>query len=134
MPEPFKSSLDTNLICRLIIGDVPAQREKAKHLLSDISHSFYVNDVVVAETIFVLSSVYCLEREKISEDLKNLFSLPNVSPESPFILDALDFYASHPSLSFVDCYSAFFAEANNKEPLLTFDRKLSRQHPSAKSL
>lgn len=42
------------------------------------------------------------------------------------------FYLEHPKLSFADCCLATMAEINGAEPLLTFDKKLASQHPSAK--
>ena len=134
MSQTFKSSLDTNLICRFLLNDVPAQREKVKSLLLDESQEFYVNDAVVAEVEHVLNKVYTWSHERIQENLSFFFSIENVRPESPYISEVLEFYKNHPSLSYVDCYSAFFAENNNKEPLYTFDKKLSNQHPSAKLL
>lgn len=133
MESKFVSSLDTNLILRYALGDVPEQSKKVQKLLSDSSQDFYICDLVLAEVIFNLQK-QASSRKDIVEFLHDLFSLDNIHPESPFIESVLDFYAEHPALSFVDCYSASKAEFTNKEPLLTFDKKLSKQHPSAKLL
>lgn len=131
MALDYNCSLDTNAILRIALNDVPKQAKKVNALLSDETQNFYVCDLVIAEVIFNLKN-QALSRSEISSFLKFFFSLPNVHPESSFVLDILDFYVEHPSLSFVDCYSAAFAEVNKKEPLLTFDKKLAKKHPSAK--
>lgn len=133
MESKFASSLDTNLILRYLLNDVPAQTKKVRKLLSSENQNFYIYDLVLAEVIFNLQS-QDYPRKIIVESLKTLFSLDNIHPESPFIETVLDFYLDHPALSFVDCYSASKAEFTKKEPLLTFDKKLAKQHPSAKLL
>ena len=133
MESKFASSLDTNLILRLILNDVPEQRARFVSLLSDDRQIFYVCDLVLAEVIFNLQKMG-RTRTEIVVSLKMFLSIDNIHPESPFIETVLDFYLDHPALSFVDCYSACKAEFTNKEPLLTFDKKLSKQHPSAKLL
>ena len=129
----LESSLDANLIIHYLLDDVPGQRQKVIDLLNDIEQNFYINDLVFSEVIYVLKG-YKLPRDKILNSIKAFVSRKNVFLESNLSLIALEYYASHPSLSFVDCYSAFWAEKHHKEPLLTFDKKLSAQHPSAKYL
>ena len=127
------SSLDTNILMRYIWKDVPGQREKVVKLLEDEDQIFYISDLVVAELIFNLKSDR-LHRKSIVGILNGLFSRKNIRV-NPFITNTvLPFYAEHPALSFVDCYAAFYAETENKEPLWTFDRKFANQHPSAKRL
>ena len=115
MALSYNSSLDTNLLVRLAIGDIPEQRQKVLDLLNKHpDQTFYICDVVVAETIYVLGSNYEQTREEIREFFQGLFSVGNIHPESPYILDVLDFFVDHPALSFVDCYSAAHAEAVKK--------------------
>lgn len=128
-----ESSLDTNLLVRFYANDTPAQREKVQKLLTE-NCAFYICDVVATEIVHVLSKTYNEPRDNIRDFFNDLQKIPNIFFESSFLLEVLEFWAAHPALSFVDCYAATFAEKNNKEPLLTFDKKLSNQHLSAKLL
>ena len=129
----MKSSLDTNIIMRYLWKDVPSQREKAIALIDDDTQVFHISDMVVAEVIFNLE-IDNLKRAAIVKILNQLFEKKNIEVSAFARNIVLPFYADHPSLSFVDCYSAFEAEKSNAEPLWTFDRKLSSQHPSTKNL
>lgn len=127
------SSLDTNILMRYIWRDVPGQREKAIKLLDDTDQIFYISDLVIAEIAFNLKSDH-IRRSSIANILENILTKQNVRA-NPMIMDVvLPYYRDHPALSFVDCMAAFYAEAENQEPLWTFDRKLANQHPSAKLL
>jgi predicted nucleic acid-binding protein len=48
--------------------------------------------------------------------------------------EVLPAYTSHPKLSFVDCYLAILAQRTEAAPLLTFDKKLANQLPTAQLL
>lgn len=127
----MNSSLDTNILLRYIFRDVPDQYQKAVKLLDDETQTFYVSDMVVAEVTFNLQ-IKKLPRQAIVKIIEALSARKNIEISS-FITDTvLPYFADHPALSFVDCYAAWEAEKKHREPLWTFDRKLSNQHPSAK--
>ncbi|MBQ8985485.1 PIN domain-containing protein [Candidatus Saccharibacteria bacterium] len=124
------SSLDTNILLRYIWKDVPGQREKAAELLNTPDKMFYISDLVVSELVYNLQ-LDDLRRSSIVGVLYELFARKNVI-SNPFLTElVLPFYAEHPALSFVDCYTAFEAEEKNRAPLWTFDKKLANQHKSA---
>ena len=129
----MNSSLDTNVLLRYILNDVPEQTRKAVKLLGDESQIFHVSDVVIAEVIFNLQ-IAELSRKDIAEVLMKVLSLPNMVANELVIDKVLPYFVEHPALSFVDCLSAFEAEAQGAEPLWTFDKKLANQHPNAKRL
>lgn len=123
-------TLDTNIVLRYIWKDVPEQREKVEKLLNDEETMFCIPDCVIPEVIYNLQQSY-VRRSSIVGVLYELAERKNIQI-SPFVLDTvLPFFAEHPALSFVDCYAAFEAEKKGREPLLTFDKKLAKQHPSA---
>ena len=122
-------TLDTNIVLRYIWEDVPGQREKVERLLNDKETMFCIPDYVIPEVIYNLQQSY-IRRSSIVGVLYELAERKNIQISS-FVLDTvLPFFAEHPALSFVDCYTAFEAEKKNRTPLLTFDRKLANQHPS----
>ena len=124
-------SLDTNVIMRHIWEDVPGLREKANELLNAPGKIFYVSDMVVSEVIFNLQSDN-MRRSTIVAILTELAERKNIQMSSFVVDEVLPFFEEHPALSFVDCYTAFEAEKKGREPLYTFDKKLAKQHKSAK--
>ena len=129
-------SLDANILVHYIVNDIPSQRQAVTKLLSIPGSTHHVSDLAISETIFVLEKTYARSREEIASLLTLFFS---------FYSDSIDYnrditskifsvYLSHPKLSFNDCYLAHDAEISHAEPLFTFDKKLAKQHPSAKLL
>lgn len=127
----MNSSLDTNLLLRLIWRDLPDQYQKVVELLDDESQTFYISDLVVAEVVFNLQ-MKDLPRATIVSIIQKIAEKKNVEINDFITETILPYFAEHPALSFVDCYAAFEAEKKGREPLWTFDRRLANQHPSAK--
>ena len=118
------TSLDTNVVLRLILNDVPEQSTRAQLFVA--GSPCYVTDVVVSEVVFVLERVYRLERSRICRSLASFFRLETVAYNEPLIRKVLAMYLASRPLSFADCYSA--AEAGlYKNELVTFDRALIRK-------
>jgi len=118
------SSLDSNIILRLILNDVPDQAARAGSFVG--RSSCYVTDVVVAECVFVLEKTYKLDRVFIKNSMRSFFKINTVNFRETLITEAFDLYASQRTLSFADCYS--LAEANLKgTKLITFDRAILKK-------
>ncbi len=116
-------SLDTNIVLRYLINDVPSQHAKAKLLIAKSPN--YVSDVVIAETVFVMESFFQLERLSIVHLMKMLIAAPGLIT-SFFLHDVVDLYLARPALSWVDCYAAVEARISGND-LYTFDKKLRTQ-------
>lgn len=122
-------SLDTNVIVRLVVGDVPAHTAAASVLLE--SRKCYVSDVVVAEAVYTLQRIYGLERSEITRMLLYIFRTSQVIYNSRLLDAVFEFYERRSSLSFVDCYAAMEAGIRDHE-LATFDKKLTKAFPHIK--
>ena len=114
-------SLDTNIILRFLLKDVPDQWPKAAAVIS--GSSCYVTDAVIAETVFVLEKVYQAPRDNIAASLNPFLSFPNLESNVSLLSDMFDLYEKHEALSIIDCYLAVEAEAGGNQ-LVTFDQKL----------
>lgn len=123
LPEVM-TSLDTNVVLRFLLDDVPEQTVKATKLIKNTS--VYVTDVVTIEAIYVLEKVILLTREDIYKLVTDFLGFANVVHNPNFLLDAIKLYESHPSLSVVDCYASAESSAYNNQ-LVTFDRRLANQ-------
>lgn len=116
-------SLDTNIVLRFLLNDIPSQNLKAKALLS--KSPTYVSDVVVTEAVFVMESFFALDRASVAHLIKMFLVVPGLI-SSFFLPDVIDLYLARPALSWVDCYVAIEAKISGNN-LYTFDKKLRTQ-------
>lgn len=127
-------SLDTNVILRLLLGDVPDQQEVVLHLLEQPGVRFHVADVVFAEAAFVMARAYSMSRPDIRLALMGLCALPQIQADQRLVTTALDLYVDRLSLSFEDACLAAAAAERGAVPLYTFDRELAKQAPNTELL
>lgn len=117
-------SLDTNVVLRFLLNDIPEQTIKATNVIS--KNKVYVTDVVVVEIIYVLEKVILLPRIDISKLVTDFLGFSNVIHNPYFLIESIELYERSPSLSIVDCYAAAEAKAYSNK-LVTFDKRLSTQ-------
>ena len=117
-------SLDTNVVLRFLLDDVPEQTQKSTMVIAN--NKVYVTDVVVVEVIYVLEKVILLPRVDICRLLSDFLGFANVVHNPYFLLEAIQLYENHPSLSIVDCYASAEAKAYSNQ-LATFDKRLASQ-------
>lgn len=125
-----RSSLDANMVLRVLLNDVPDHADRAVRFLDRAS--CYLTDVVIVECVFVLEKTYKLDRDFITASLSSLFELKTLEYNEELITEALDLYGSLPTLSFADCYSVAEARLSGNR-LMTFDRSILKKCGSAAS-
>jgi predicted nucleic-acid-binding protein len=123
LPE-IMTSLDTNVVLRFLLDDVPGQTQKATKTIE--KGKVYVTDVVAVEVIYVLEKVMLLSRDDVCKLITDFLGFANVVHNPYFLLEAILLYEHHPSLSIVDCYATAEAKAYNNQ-LVTFDKRLASQ-------
>ena len=113
--------IDANVILRFLLNDVEPQSRVAKEAIA--KGAFTVPEVI-AEVLYVLTTVYKEPRENVGRIL-NLF-IDNISvSDKSIIKEALSQYANT-SLDYVDC--VLFARAKVLgEDVLSFDAKLRKK-------
>lgn len=125
-------SIDTNIVLRLVIGDVPSQRRKAIDLLLD-GHRYFVSEHVISEAVFTMErGRYKIGREKIIDSLLPILESKCVVYDKELFDEVFPYYVSHPKLSFIDCLLGFEVAKEQREPLWTFDQDFAKQSPTAK--
>ncbi len=127
-------SLDTNILLRLILNDVPEQSLKVQALLNGNAKKFRVDDLALTELVFVLEKIYRLDRREISEALDIVLNIPQLVLDRALFQTVVQLYLANSTLSVADCYLASAASANGAIPLWTFDKKLARHGPNAREL
>lgn len=73
-------AIDTNVLVRYYVDDDHSQHSKAKHFVDE--NEISVNCIVILETFWVLSRVYELSKEKVTEIFDHLKRLANVQFEN----------------------------------------------------
>ncbi|MFM9023688.1 MAG: PIN domain-containing protein, partial [Solirubrobacterales bacterium] len=65
--------LDTNVVIRHLTGDPPGQAARATAALAS-DEPLLLSDVVFAECVFVLESVYGVTRERVADLLRSILT------------------------------------------------------------
>lgn len=122
--------VDTNIIVRFLLSDHKTLSTQARTLFTraqEGKHFIYLDDVVIAEVVWVLSSFYRVPRADIAIKLEQLIGQDWIeNSKKSLILQALSLYRET-TLHYIDCW--LLATAKKYEfPLETFDRKLKRAY------
>lgn len=125
-------SLDTNVLLRLLLNDVPDQHRLALELFHGTTDQFAVSDTAIIEVVFVLCRAYEFSRTQAAGAIEGLMALSELDLNRSLFEKSLPFFVKHPGLSFEDCCLAVYAQLNDAEPLWTFDKKLANQASSTK--
>jgi len=117
-------AVDTNVLVRLITRDDPRQVAAADAF---IAKGAWVSHLVLAETIWVLDSVYGLSPDAQALAIEMLLGHQSLSlQDADVVLAAVDVFKSHPSLGFSDCLVLEIARKAGHQPLGTFDRQFGK--------
>jgi predicted nucleic acid-binding protein len=119
-------SLDANVILRIILGDIPNQREAAKKLISNSKGIYVVSDLAIVEVGYILKANYNFSRKQILDTLGSFLLHPAIKSNLTLMQRAFQMYILNPKLSFTDCCLATRAEFDGASPLWTFDQKLAK--------
>jgi predicted nucleic-acid-binding protein len=117
-------AVDTNILVRLITRDDPKQFPIAEAF---VEKGAWVSTVVLAETTWVLGTVYELGHDEIATVVEMLLSHEHLSLQDAEVVSvALDRYRDAPVLGFTDCLVLEIARKAGHLPLGTFDKRLDR--------
>lgn len=125
-----RESLDTNIILRLALRDIPQQCLKIQDMLMRLGVIYDVADLAVTETVYVLQRNYA--RQEIVAMLQQTLSYPDFRYNKVLFDRVFPMYLENPKLSFNDCCLSVYAALNEAEPLWTFDKDLAKISPTAK--
>lgn len=101
-----KKIIDTNLIVRYLVNDHPTLYKKARDFFDLVKLGkikAILEQTIFAETIFVLTKIYEIPRDKISSALTGLLEYKGIyNFEKEILLEALAIYSAT-NLHIVDC-------------------------------
>lgn len=117
-------AIDTDVLVRLIIRDEPAQVEKAEAF---VAQGAWVSQVVFAETVWVLESVYGLSRRQVATVVAMLVEHDRLTlQDEDAIRRAHAEFERDGAAGFTDCLIVEAARKAGHIPVGTFDRAMSR--------
>ncbi|MCP3962355.1 MAG: type II toxin-antitoxin system VapC family toxin [bacterium] len=116
-------SVDTNVLVRLITRDDAEQARAAEEFARP---GGWISHLVLAETTWVLSSVYELKPAAIARAVEMLLNHQHLSVQGrSTVVAALEHFKKSPALGLSDCLVLEIARKAGHLPLGTFDRRLS---------
>jgi predicted nucleic-acid-binding protein len=117
-------AVDTNVLVRLITRDNRRQTESAEEF---VAKGAWVPHLVLAETVWVLDSVYSLSSERLALAIEMLLSHAQLTlQDADAVETALVNFRKRPAVSFTDNLVVEIARKNGHLPVGTFDRSLSK--------
>ena len=117
-------AVDSNVLVRLIVRDDPAQVEKAEAF---VAQGAWVSQLVLAEMIRVLESVYGLGRAQIATVVGMLVEHDRLTlQDEDVIRGAHSAFERDRSVGFTDCLIVEAARKAGHLPVGTFDKAMSR--------
>lgn len=117
-------AIDTNVLVRLVARDDAVQVEAAERF---VGKGAWISHLVLAETLWVLDSVYDLSRAQIATAVEMLLNHRDLSlQEAEVVASALLVYRSRPAIDFSDCLVLEIARKAGHLPIATFDRSFAK--------
>ena len=117
-------AVDTNVLVRLATRDDLKQVAAAEAFLAG---GAWVSHLVLAEAIWVLTTVYGLTREEISTAVGMFLDHQNLAlQDADTVAAALERHRKKRALGFSDCLVLEVARKAGHLPLGTFDHELSK--------
>jgi predicted nucleic acid-binding protein len=117
--------LDTSIVVRYLTGDPSGLAEQAARLI-DGGEELQVTDVVLAETAYVLTSVYRVRRNVVVDHLVAFLQKHNVSPfglDKGIVLQALLLCRPSGRVSFADAMVWAAARSASSNVVYSLDER-----------
>lgn len=116
--------LDTNIVIRHLTGDPPDMAKRATQFLTSESE-LVLADVILAECVYVLASVYGIDRVAVAQLMRAALMLPTISADVELLFRALEVYEVD-RLDFAEAYLVAAAEFTGVESIASFDKAIDR--------
>ncbi len=120
-------ALDTNVLLRLLLEEDAAQAAKARRELEKFDDSdgeVFINDIVLAETLWTLRAAYDCEKPDLLLTLHSLLNTATFSFENRTVLQAAVTMYESSAADFSDCLIAAKNSAAGYEYTRSFDRAM----------
>lgn len=117
-------AVDTNVLVRLIVRDDSRQTTAAEGF---IERGAWVSVLALAETSWVLTSVYDISSDELATAIEMLLNHRDLAlQDDDAVSRSLELFRARPSLGFSDCLMVELARKAGHLPIGTFDRTLGK--------
>jgi predicted nucleic-acid-binding protein len=117
-------AVDTNVLVRLVARDDVDQVSAAERF---VSKGAWISHLVLAESLWVLESVYELSREQLATAVEMLLNHRDLTlQDADLVTSALDLFRSRSAVEFSDCLVLEIARKAGHLPVATFDREFAK--------
>jgi predicted nucleic acid-binding protein len=117
--------VDTNVLVRHLTGDPPEQAARASRFLAE-SDTILLPDLIVAELVYVLESVYEAPRPQIARAVRSILAFGEIhAVDAELLLRAVEVYEVD-RLDFAEAYLVATAERSGISAIASFDRSIDR--------
>ena len=115
--------LDTNLLIRFLTNDDEEKAINVEKLLNKSKNKLYLSDVTISETVWVLKSVYKLEKKEIIKKMKLILTLPSITYNKKTIDKSINNYEKY-NINWVDSYLTALNQLGKYNNLYSYDESL----------
>jgi predicted nucleic-acid-binding protein len=121
------AGIDTIVLVRHLTGDPPAMARRATRFLAAAAPGeLLLADLVLAEVVYVLESVYDLDRPAVAAAARAVVTFPAIAVEDPqLLLRAVEVYEND-RLDFAEAYLVASAERSGVRAVASFDKTVRR--------
>jgi predicted nucleic-acid-binding protein len=117
-------AVDTNVLVRLIVRDDAGQARAAEEF---VARGAWVSHLVLAESLWVLDSVFDLGREQVAQAVEMLLNHRELTlQDADVVAAALGHFRKRGAVGFSDCLVLEIARKAGHLPMATFDRDCAR--------
>ena len=124
-----RSFIDANVVLRFLTGEPPEMANQARLLFEEVDRGervLILEEIVIAEIIWVLASFYKFPSASISRVIQELIGHPGLEVEDkPGIWMALDIYHNQ-NIDFVDALVAVRMAQRGVNEIFSFDQDFDR--------
>lgn len=122
---PVTAFVDTDVLVRHLTGDPAEMAQRATKYLGQ-AHELLLTDLIVAEAVYVLGSVYEAHRDQVAEAIRSLLASPSMVTVDPaLLLRAVEVYETE-RIDFAEAYLVACAETTGVAKVASFDRSIDR--------
>lgn len=117
--------VDTNIFVRHLTGDPPDLAARATNYLST-ADGLLLEDLIVAEVVYVLESVYKAPRSDVARSLRAILAFASIEVRDAEALQrTVEIYDVN-KLDFAEAYLVAAAERSGVGVIASFDRSIDR--------
>ena len=127
------STLDTNVLVRYLVGDVPEQADAARELIEGLTQDApgFICREVVLEVAWVLERTYRFTRIQVADALLNMTASDSLVVEESDDVAAAAYSYRRGGVGFSDLMILKASKRAEAAPLHTFDQRLARMNGAA---